>query len=70
VRETGVDTVITVGVSISGCVRAIAVAAIQHNFIPIVVRDAVGDRDDAVQQATLYDLQAKYAKVDTSGELS
>ncbi|RJT78036.1 isochorismatase family protein [Arthrobacter cheniae] len=64
------DTVITVGVSTSGCIRVIAVDAIQHSFSPIVVRDAVVDRDDAVRQATLYDLQAKYARVDTSGELS
>jgi len=62
-READVDTVIIVGVSTSGCVRAAAVDAIQHNFVPIVVRDAVGDRDDAVQQAALYDLQAKYAEV-------
>jgi maleamate amidohydrolase len=58
-RETGVDTVITVGVSTNDCIRAIAGDKIQHNFSPIVVRDAVGDRDDAVQQATLYDLQTK-----------
>lgn len=62
-REARIDTVIIVGVSTSGCVRATAVDAVQHNFVPIVVRDAVGDRDDAVQQSALYDLQAKYAEV-------
>lgn len=67
-READVDTVIIVGVSTSGCVRATAVDAIQHNFVPIVIRDAVGDRDDAVQQAALYDLQAKYAEVLQSGD--
>lgn len=69
-READVDTVIIIGVSTSGCVRATAVDAIQHNFVPIVVRDAVGDRDDAVQQGALYDLQAKYAEVVQSGDLS
>ena len=32
------------GVSTSGCVRATAVDALQHGFVPAVVRDAVGDR--------------------------
>lgn len=45
-REAEVNTVIIVGVSTSGCVRATAVEAVQHNFVPIVVRDAAGDRDD------------------------
>jgi nicotinamidase-related amidase len=62
-RAQGVDTVVVVGVSTSGCVRATAVDAIQHGFIPLVVRDAVGDRDDGPHQANLYDLQAKYAEV-------
>ncbi|MBG6225926.1 maleamate amidohydrolase [Arthrobacter sp. CAN_A2] len=69
-REAGVDTVIIVGVSTSGCVRATAVDAIQHDFVPIVVRDAVGDREDAVQRATLYDLQAKYAEVVDRADLA
>lgn len=62
-RAQGVDTVVIVGVSTSGCVRATAVDAIQHGFIPIVVGDAVADRDDAVHEGSLYDLQAKYAEV-------
>lgn len=69
-REARVDTVIIVGVSTSGCVRATAVDAIQHDFIPIVVREAVGDREEAVQRATLYDLQAKYAEVVDRAELA
>lgn len=62
-QSQGVDTVIILGVSTSGCVRATAVDAIQHGFIPIVVSDAVADRDDAVHRASLFDLQAKYAEV-------
>lgn len=57
------DTVVIVGVSTSGCVRASAVDALQHGFVPIVVADAVGDRDAAVHNSSLYDLQAKYAQV-------
>jgi hypothetical protein len=35
----------------------------QHGFIPVVVREAVGDRDSAPHEANLFDLQAKYADV-------
>lgn len=59
----GVDTLVIVGVSTSGCIRATAVDAIQHGFVPLVVRDAVGDRDPRPHEANLFDLQAKYAEV-------
>ena len=62
----GVDTLIVTGVSTSGCVRASAVDAIQHGFIPLVVREAVGDRDPQPHEANLFDLQAKYAEVVSS----
>ena len=59
----GVDTVVIAGVSTSGCVRASAVDAMQSGFVPLVVREAVGDRDSRPHDATLFDLQAKYAEV-------
>jgi maleamate amidohydrolase len=59
----GVDTVLIAGVSTSGCVRATAVDACQHGFLPLVVREAVGDRHEAPHTANLFDLQAKYAEV-------
>ncbi|MDG2261516.1 MAG: isochorismatase family protein [Actinomycetota bacterium] len=59
----GIDTLIHTGVSTSGCVRATAVDACQYGFIPIVVREAVGDRDDAIHESNLFDLDAKYADV-------
>jgi nicotinamidase-related amidase len=59
----GIDTVVIVGLSTSGCVRASAVDAMQYGFIPIVVADAVGDRDPRPHEANLFDLQAKYAEV-------
>jgi maleamate amidohydrolase len=58
-----IDTLLIAGVSTSGCVRATAVDCCQHGFIPLVVREAVGDRDAAAHQANLHDLQAKYAEV-------
>ena len=58
-----VDTLIITGVSTSGCVRATGVDAIQHGYVPLVVRQAVGDRDPRPHEANLFDLQAKYAEV-------
>ncbi len=61
--SAGIDTLIHTGVSTSGCVRATALDACQHGFVPIVVRDACGDRDRQVHEANLFDLDAKYADV-------
>jgi nicotinamidase-related amidase len=59
----GVDTVILTGWSTSGCVRASGVDTVSYGFIPIVVREAVGDRHPGPHEANLFDLQAKYAEV-------
>ncbi|MGI9605531.1 MAG: N-carbamoylsarcosine amidohydrolase [Acidimicrobiales bacterium] len=64
----GIDTLIHAGVSTSGCVRATALDACQHGFVPIVVREAVGDRDQGVHEANLFDLDAKYADVVSEAE--
>ncbi len=60
---SGVDTVVIGGVSTSGCVRATALDALQHGFIPVVVADACADRDPRPHHANLFDLAAKYADV-------
>lgn len=62
-RGLGIDTVVLIGVSTSGCIRATAVDAVQHGFVTLVVREAVGDRGPGPHEANLYDLQAKYAEV-------
>jgi maleamate amidohydrolase len=59
----GIDTVLIAGVSTSGCIRASAVDCCQFGFVPLVVRDAVGDRAPEPHEASLFDLQAKYAEV-------
>ncbi len=64
----GVDTVLICGTSTSGCVRASALDACQHGFLPFVVRDACGDRHQAPHEANLFDLQAKYAEVVSEAE--
>lgn len=69
-RGVGADSVIVVGVSTSGCVRATATDASAHGFRPFVIAEAVGDRTDQVQESNLFDLNAKYADVITEAELS
>jgi maleamate amidohydrolase len=58
-----IDTVILTGLTTSGCVRATCVDAMSHGFVPIVVREAVGDRDPRPHEANLYDMSAKYGDV-------
>ena len=58
-----IDTLLITGVSTSGCIRATTVDACQHGFLPFVVRDACGDRHPTPHEASLFDLQAKYAEV-------
>jgi nicotinamidase-related amidase len=65
----GVDTVVVMGYSTSGCVRASAVDAMQHGFVTVVVRDACGDRDRRPHEANLFDLGAKYADVMDADEV-
>jgi maleamate amidohydrolase len=59
----GCDSVIVTGASTSGCVRATVVDALQHGYRPIVPREAVGDRNPAAHEASLYDIDAKYGDV-------
>ena len=58
-----IDTLIITGLTTSGCVRATCLDACCHGFIPIVVREACGDRHQAPHEANLFDMNAKYADV-------
>jgi maleamate amidohydrolase len=64
----GVDTLIHAGLSTSGCVRATCVDCCSHGFIPIIVRDAVGDRHPSPHEANLFDMDAKYGDVVSEAE--
>lgn len=57
------DSVIVTGASTSGCVRATAVDVVQHGYRPVVPREAVGDRNPAAHDASLYDIDLKYGDV-------
>ncbi len=57
----GIDTLLIVGCTTSGCVRASVLDALCHGFRPIVVSDCVGDRALRPHDANLFDLGQKYA---------
>ncbi len=59
----GVDTLIVVGCSTSGCVRATAVDGCQHGFRVIVPRECVADRAPEPHEANLFDIHSKYGDV-------
>lgn len=57
----GVDTVVVTGATTSGCVRATVVDACSHGYRPIVPIECVGDRAEGPHEASLFDMEAKYA---------
>ncbi|MFF3373301.1 isochorismatase family protein [Streptomyces sp. NPDC002680] len=59
----GLDTLLIAGLTTSGCVRATALDAMQHGFVPVVVEEAVGDRDARVHEANLFDIRHKIGEV-------
>ena len=61
--EMGCDTVVVVGGTTSGCVRATAVDASSHGFEVLVAEDACFDRVSLSHLVSLADLNAKYARV-------
>lgn len=67
--KMGVDTLVLVGGSTSGCVRATAVDAVTRNFNVAVVEDCVYDRIQLSHKASLLDLWMKYCDVVDSGEV-
>lgn len=58
-----VDSVVLVGMSTSGCVRAAAIDAVSRGFKTLVVQDAVGDRHPGIHWANLFDIHTKFADV-------
>ena len=63
--QRGVQTLLVAGSVTSGCVRASVVDAMSWGFRPLVVSDCVGDRALVPHQASLFDMEQKYAAVMT-----
>ncbi len=66
-RDLDVDTVICTGCTTSGCVRASVVDAFSYHFRVGVVEECTFDRAQASHQASLFDMNAKYADVVSVG---
>ncbi|HXQ49927.1 MAG TPA: isochorismatase family protein [Stellaceae bacterium] len=66
--RNGVDSLILMGTSTSGCVRATAVDGISHGYPTFVVSDGCFDRSQFFHDVTLYDLNTKYATIVTAAE--
>ncbi len=64
-----VDTLVVVGVTTSGCIRATAVDSLQHGYRTIVPADAVGDRAEEPHRANLFDIDAKYGDVVSTADV-
>lgn len=63
------DTLVCCGYSTSGCVRATVLDAMQHGFNPYVVREACGDRHQAVNDSSLFDMDQKFSEVRSEKEI-
>ena len=61
--QHGVDSLLLVGTTTSGCVRATAVDAFSNNYRVAVVEEGCFDRSQASHALSLCDLHAKYADV-------
>ena len=68
-NELRADTLIVAGTSTSGCVRATVVDAFSYNYRVFVVEDGVFDRGEISHKVNLFDMQAKYADVESAAAI-
>jgi nicotinamidase-related amidase len=64
------DTIIIVGNSTSGCIRATAVDAKQHGYSVVLPEECIFDRIEASHKVGLLDLWMKYAEVVPTSEVT
>jgi maleamate amidohydrolase len=69
-HQKQVDSVVVVGTTTSGCVRATVVDAASYGFPVVVAEDACFDRSQFAHAANLFDIQMKYGSVIASGDLA
>ena len=67
-HQQQVDSLVIVGTTTSGCVRATAVDGASYGFPVVVVEDACFDRSDYAHVSNLFDIQMKYGEVVSSSE--
>lgn len=62
-KSNGIDTVILLGATTSGSIRSTAIEAFQSGYRVIIPEQAVGDRNQSIQNSNLVDINARYADV-------
>jgi nicotinamidase-related amidase len=67
--DQGIDTVVVVGCSTSGCIRSTCESAVDLGFHAIVPAEAVGDRSSSAHASNLFDIDQRYADVVTVDEV-
>ena len=64
-RAAGVDTILVTGVTASACVRETLCDGLAEGFRTIAVREAIGDRVPGAVSWNLFDIDAKFADVES-----
>jgi nicotinamidase-related amidase len=60
-----VDSLIVTGCVTSGCIRATTIDAVSHGYRTIAPAECVGDRAEGPHRWNLFDIDAKYADVES-----
>jgi nicotinamidase-related amidase len=63
--SAGIDSLIVTGCVTSGCVRASVVDAVSWGYRTIVPAECVGDRAAAPHDSNIFDMDSKYADVES-----
>ena len=64
-RSAGVDTILVTGVTATACVRTPICDGLAEGFRTIAVKQCIGDRVPGAVAWNLFDIDAKYADVET-----
>jgi len=64
-RSAGVDTILVTGVTACACVRTTLCDGLADGFRTIAVRECIGDRVPGVVDYNLFDIDAKFADVES-----
>ena len=64
-RAAGVDTILVTGVTATACVRTTICDGLAEGFRTIAVRECIGDRVPGAVAWNLYDIDAKFADVES-----
>lgn len=67
-RHRGVDTVLIMGVTTSGCVRASIIDSFSYGFKTIVVEDSCGDQEAGPHEDNMRDVSRRYADLISSAD--